>query len=206
MTTVSVRVHRAREGVRERLRSAGLLAPLDSLVDQALREALEYLTLQSTARTSRFVVTEEALTDGTLLNVRMLLPALRQVSALWRTDHLFRALNYPPSDEGAAVLFAVYDAPKVGDVLEATYRPALTVEGFDGAVSTSLPEVWQEVWVLAGVYYFLGGELVRLALGQGAPERRDGLVLAQRMAKVEMEHALLSMRTPVRPVSWNRGL
>lgn len=208
---MSVRLHLARQGVREGLRSAGLAAPLDALVDEALREGLAYLVTQTPARTSRFVVTEEALTDGTLLDVRMLLPDLRQLIVIWRTDSMFRALEYTPSDEGAVVLFSVRDAPRVGDVLEATYRPALTVAGFDGAASTSLPEAWQEVWVRAGIYYFLLGELTRLALGQGAPgqgapQKRESLVLAQRLAKVEMEHALASLRTPVRPASWNRGL
>jgi len=213
---VSIRLHQARERVIEGVRAVWLQAPSDGLVDQALREGLTYLTMQAQAHTNRFVVSEEALTDGTLLNVRMLLPDLYQLIALWRTDASFRALEYTTNNDGASVMFTVRDAPKVGDVLEATYRPVLTVEGFDGAVSTSLSETWQEAWVLAGVYYFLSGELIRLALGQGAQgqrlpgqgssQQREALILAQRSAREAMEQMVSSLRTPVKPVIWNRGL
>ncbi|MFO7634745.1 MAG: hypothetical protein R6W76_19500 [Caldilinea sp.] len=209
----SERVASARDEVRAGLRSVGSsAAPLDSAIDQALREGLAYLMTQVPARTVRFAVTEEALTDGTLLNVRMLVPELCQLIALWSTAHSMDALDYLPLNDGANVLFHVTQAPKVGDELNATYRPLLTVAGFDGATETTLSGAWHDAWIKAAIYCFAAGEVMR-ARPMSAAGKSSGqmdayrlLQLAERMAKTQLDGAVQAFYVPVRPVSWNRGV
>lgn len=186
---------RLRDAVRAALRSSGYAgAPLDGLVEQALREGLALVQEQYPAQNRRFVVTAEALQDGTLLHLSLLLPDLRQLIALWSLAHSMAALDYLPYDEGARVLFSVSDAPRVGDEMEATYRPWLWVEGLDGAVETTLPLAWHDVWVWASALCYARGEAVR-----------SGVPLDNKHVQA-FERALSAVRTPVRPVSWNRGL
>lgn len=186
---------RSRDALRSALRSAGYAgAPQDSLVDQALREGLALLHEQYPAQNRRFVVRAEALQDGTLLHLSLLLPDLRQLIALWSVAHAFVALDYLPYNGGASVLFGVADAPRVGDEMEATYRPWLWVEGVNGAVLTTLPLSWHDAWIKAAALCHARGEAVR-----------TGVALDDSYVQT-YERAVSALRTPVRPVSWNRGL
>lgn len=206
------RVARARDDVRAGLRVGVFDAPLDSAVDQALREGLALLTPHYPLHTVRFTVTEAALTDGIFLSLSAFAPDMQQLVVLsWPLSYGTIKADYTPLDHGQTVLFAQDRAPVVGDEVEIVYRRVLMVTGFDGATATTLSAAWDALWVKAAIYVFVHGEIMRAIEGaerkQAINEVRErNLLPIERRARAELDGMLSVFHAPVRPVSWNRGL
>ena len=200
---MSERIARLRDAVRADLRVlSALAAPLDDAVDDALREGLVFLSDRFPPATVRVTITDEAL-SGDLLDVGLLVAGYRQlVTFAWPVGDA--PMPYTPVGL-SGLLFPVGCAPYVGSQAEICYRPLLTVEGFDGAASTTLNVAWDWAWQKAVVWAWLNGQLqYARMMGADIPDRDKGLPAAVKRALEAAEAAVRSVGGPVAPVSWGR--